>query len=320
MNKIKLLALGAMACVTVAVSGQARKGVLHINEVMTNNENSVIDDFGRRHAWIELYNSKFAPLEISSVYITTDSTQEALEAGKWYPIPLGDVNTKMPKRQHILFWADGAPSLGTFHTNFVLDSLTTNEIFLFDSDKKTLIDHVVVPVLDKNTSYARRNDGITVYNEDGTVNVAETWEIRDDIHTDKYITPSSNNVIKDKNDKVELFYEKDPHGFGMAAMAMCIVFSALAVLCIAFMIINKIGGAVTKSNKMKSQGISAKETPREEHPDHDSGEEIAAIAAALHEHLNAHDTESTILTINKVKRAYSPWSSKIYNMRQLPHR
>jgi len=51
---------------------------------------------------------------------------------------------------------------------------------------------------------------------------------------------------------------------------------------------------------------------------HDSGEEIAAIVMALHQHLNAHDTESTVLTINKVKRAYSPWSSKIYGLREVP--
>lgn len=317
MNKIKLLALGALACVSVAVNGQARKGVLHINEVMTNNDNSVIDDFGRRHAWIELYNSKFAPLEISTVYLTTDNTTSPDE---WYSVPIGDVNTKMPKRQHVIFWADNAPSLGTFHTNFELDSLKTNKIYLYDSDKETLIDYVEVPVLEKNTSYARKLDGKTVYNEDGTVNVAETWEVRNDREEGKYITPSSNNVIKDRNDKVDLFAHKDPHGFGMAAMAMCIVFCALALLCIAFMVINKIGGAVGKMNKMKSQGIDIKETPRSERPDHDSGEEIAAIVAALHEHLNAHDTESTILTINKVKRAYSPWSSKIYNMRQIPRR
>ena len=41
---------------------------------------------------------------------------------------------------------------------------------------------------------------------------------------------------------------------------------------------------------------------------------------ALNEHLNAHDRENTILTINKVRRAYSPWSSKIYNLRELPRR
>lgn len=317
MKKIKFIALAALAFTAMTAAGQARKGVLHINEVMTQNESNFVDDFGGRPAWIELYNSKFAPLEISSVYITTDSTTSP---DSWYAIPLHDVNTKIPKRQHVVFWADGMPSRGTFHTNFVLVADQPNEIYLFDSDKKTLIDHVTVPVLAPNTTYARAKDGITVYDANGNVDIKKTWEVRNDIDEGKYITPSSNNVIEDRNDKVEKFAEKDPHGFGMSAMAMCIVFTALAVLCIAFLIISKIGGAVTKGNKMRSQGIDVKETPREDRPDHDSGEAIAAISMALHEHLNAHDNESHILTINKVKRAYSPWSSKIYNMRQLPHR
>ncbi|MDY5119262.1 MAG: lamin tail domain-containing protein, partial [Muribaculaceae bacterium] len=41
---------------------------------------------------------------------------------------------------------------------------------------------------------------------------------------------------------------------------------------------------------------------------------------ALYEHLNVHDNEDTILTINKVKRAYSPWSSKIYTLRDIPRK
>ena len=41
---------------------------------------------------------------------------------------------------------------------------------------------------------------------------------------------------------------------------------------------------------------------------------------ALNQHLYAHDDESTILTIKKMKRAYSPWSSKIYNLREVPQR
>lgn len=310
-----MIALVAMGLTAMTVAGQARKGTLHINEVMTINESNYVDDFGERPAWIELYNSKFAPLEISSVYITTDTT---LSTDKWYSIPLHDVNTKVPKRQHVVFWTDGLPSRGTFHTNFVLKPDAENEIFLFDSDKKTLIDHVTVPVLNPNESYARRKDGITVYDAAGNVDINATWERRNDTEPGKYITPSSNNVIQDRNDKIEKFATKDPHGFAMAAMAMSIVFSSLAVLCIAFMIISKIGGKTSKINKMRSHGIDHKETPRDEHPDHDSGEEIAAIAAALYEHLNAHDVESTILTINKVKRAYSPWSSKIYSLRQTP--
>lgn len=44
-----------------------------------------------------------------------------------------------------------------------------------------------------------------------------------------------------------------------------------------------------------------------------TGEEAAAISAALHLYLNElHDEENPILTIKQEKKNYSPWSSKIY--------
>lgn len=46
-----------------------------------------------------------------------------------------------------------------------------------------------------------------------------------------------------------------------------------------------------------------------------TGEEIAAISAALHLFLNdLHDEESRVVTIQKISRQYSPWSSKIYTV------
>ncbi|OQY05373.1 MAG: hypothetical protein B6I20_01420 [Bacteroidetes bacterium 4572_117] len=48
-----------------------------------------------------------------------------------------------------------------------------------------------------------------------------------------------------------------------------------------------------------------------------SGPVAAAIAMALHEHMGElHDDEETVMTIKRVARVYSPWSSKIYGMRQ----
>jgi Na+-transporting methylmalonyl-CoA/oxaloacetate decarboxylase gamma subunit len=45
-----------------------------------------------------------------------------------------------------------------------------------------------------------------------------------------------------------------------------------------------------------------------------TGEEAAAIAAAVHLYLNEqHDVENPILTIRQAKKSYSPWSSKIYS-------
>jgi len=45
--------------------------------------------------------------------------------------------------------------------------------------------------------------------------------------------------------------------------------------------------------------------------------ELAAIATVLHLYsAELHDEEITIMTINKIARAYSPWSSKLYFQNQ----
>lgn len=49
-----------------------------------------------------------------------------------------------------------------------------------------------------------------------------------------------------------------------------------------------------------------------------SGEVNAAIAMALYQYFNElHDVESGVMTIKRVSRHYSPWSSKLYNMKNL---
>ena len=286
-------------------NAQGRKS-LRINEVMVENDSGYIDDYGRYSAWIELFNSNFAPVEISSIFISNDPANP-----KKYPVPLGDVLTRIPKRQHVSFWADGEPTRGTFHTNITLTPGQDNWIGIFDADG-SLIDEITVPAaLQAGQSFARKADG------EGAINDASAWEIRSG-ELGSTVTPSSANVIREGNKKVAMFAEQDENGFGMAIIAMCIVFSALILLSVCFYIISKIGARITRRNKAASHGINLKETPRQERPDHDSGEVIAAIAMALHEHLDTHDRENTVLTINKVKRAYSPWNSKIYNMRELP--
>ncbi len=49
-----------------------------------------------------------------------------------------------------------------------------------------------------------------------------------------------------------------------------------------------------------------------------TGDVNAAIAMALYLYMNEmHDEESNVITIRRVSRTYSPWSSKLYNMRNL---
>jgi hypothetical protein len=48
-------------------------------------------------------------------------------------------------------------------------------------------------------------------------------------------------------------------------------------------------------------------------------ETFAAIAMALHLYKNdLHDREQAVLTINRVGKMYTPWSSKIYGLRNNP--
>ncbi len=319
-QKLMLLLL-AVAVGAAALSAQSRRN-LRINEVMVQNDSNFVDDYGHHTAWIELFNTTHAPLNIASVFLTNNraTLDENLSSKErkamMYAVPLGDVLTKIPKRQHVVFWADGRPTLGTFHTNFTLQPGQDNWIAIFDGDGHTLIDSVTVPAtLGPDQSFARIEDGVD--SEDGVKLGIEAWEIRDDSEG-LPVTPSSNNKIRETNDKIDMFAEKDKNGVAMAIMAMGIVFSALLLLCICFYIISKIGERVSSRNKTKT--LSSSETEIHVEKGHDSGEEIAAIAMALHEHLNAHDSENTVLTINKVKRAYSPWSSKIYGLRQLPQK
>lgn len=319
-QKLMLLLL-AVAVGAAAVSAQSRRN-LRINEVMVQNDSNFVDDYGHHTAWIELFNTTHSPLNIASVFLTNNrATLDKNLSSKerkamMYAVPLGDVLTKIPKRQHVVFWADGRPTLGTFHTSFTLQPGQDNWIAIFDGDGHTLIDSVTVPAtLGSNQSFARIEDGVD--SKDGVKLGIEAWEIRDDSEG-LPVTPSSNNKIRETNDKIDMFAEKDKNGVAMAIMAMGIVFSALLLLCICFYIISKIGERVSSRNKTKT--LSSSETEIHVEKGHDSGEEIAAIAMALHEHLNAHDSENTVLTINKVKRAYSPWSSKIYGLRQLPQK
>ncbi|MEG1539036.1 MAG: OadG family transporter subunit [Muribaculaceae bacterium] len=307
MNKKGIILL--LMCLTIgSVSfAQGRKG-LRINEVMVKNDSNFVDDYGVKNAWIELYNTAFAPMEISSVYLTDDKNNP-----KKYPIPRGDVNTDIAPRQHVIFWADNEPERGTFHLNFKLKPGVDNWIGVYDSNGTTLIDEVLIPAsLPSNATFARKVDG------KGTG--IEAWEIRDGSKA-KYITPSSNNIIIATNIKKDKFKQHDQFGIGMAIMAMSVVFLGLIVLSISFTLIGKISAGAAKKNKLKAHGIEQEESVIEKNTvNGDSGEEIAAVCMALYEHLNAHDNEDTVLTISKVKRTYSPWSSKIYTLRELPRR
>jgi glutaconyl-CoA/methylmalonyl-CoA decarboxylase subunit delta len=95
----------------------------------------------------------------------------------------------------------------------------------------------------------------------------------------------------------------------IAVVGYVIVFMALVLLFFFFSMLPKLINAKIKK-RSAAQGIEISDNEQA------TGEEIAAISMALHLHFTAmHDEESGVLTIKKVSRAYSPWSSKIYGVR-----
>lgn len=227
-----------------------------------------------------------------------------------YPIPKSDVQTLIEPRQHALFWADGMPNRGTFHVNFTLDPDKPNWIGLYDANGKTLIDSVTVPAgIPVDHSYARVEDG------------ADEWVIKGGSDPSNYVTPSTNNRTIDKNTKIDAFKKYDSFGIGMSIIAMGVVFVGLSLLYFAFKLIGSIAVYLNKRNAMRAHGITDKQEAKAKSIGVEEGEVFAAIAMAMHEYQqDVHDVEATILTINKVKRNYSPWSSKIYTLRETPNR
>lgn len=109
--------------------------------------------------------------------------------------------------------------------------------------------------------------------------------------------------------------ENDSWGGAITIIAMSIVLGCLIVLSVLFLIFGKVFSSVMSRKKREAHGVTTSDAVSEEH-DLDSGEAIAAIAMALSEHFSGrHDIEDTKLTIRRMRKAYSPWNSKIYNMR-----
>lgn len=279
--------MGAKAQLTTSVK---------LNEVLVVNEDNFVDDYGKRHPWFELFNNSAGTVDLGGCFLTDDKNEP-----KKYMIPKGDVLTKVPPRQHLLFWADNQPTRGTFHVNFTFDPNKDNYLALYDSDGKTLIDEVTIPSGQKaDVSFGLDVDG------------NGKWT------TLTKVTPSTNNVTLDSNEKIENFQRNDSLGIGMTVTAMAVVFLGLLIL---YLVFKQIGNAAIRASKRNAKNAAGEGVALSDNAGQESGEIFAAIATALYEMSDDnHDIENTVLTIRKVQRTYSPWSSKIYTLRQSPNK
>jgi len=125
------------------------------------------------------------------------------------------------------------------------------------------------------------------------------------------------NLQAQTTDKMDYIKNNDSFGIGMAIISMGIGFLGLIGLYLLFNLIGSWGVSLIHKRAMKMYGMSkeeAKDITKQ------SGEIYAAIAMAIYEATELHDEENTILTIKNTVRNYSPWSSKIYTLRETPKR
>lgn len=310
-----LLILSAVLCVSASWS-QGFKDV-KINEILVKNIDSYADDHAHKVGWIELFNSGYSNVNIAGTFIRLIQGGDTTT----YRIPKSDARTLMSPQGYLIFFADSSSNKGTFHTNFrldVYDSVKWASLIGFN-DRLELLDQsgrVIVDSMeyDVNTQQPDVSFG-RIKDENGEIVIRALT----------HITPLQNNETIEPTPKGELFRMQDPAGITMALIAMTVVFIALVLLYLVFRTLGK----YMHSGTMKKEAKAVKAAARDNEPavafdmnsDEPTGETIAAIAVALRFFEDdMHDMESQVITINRVAKAYSPWSSKIYSLRQIPNK
>lgn len=126
---------------------------------------------------------------------------------------------------------------------------------------------------------------------------------------------SSGETLNKLTFDISNVFDKD--GILITVVGYVVVFIALFMLYLIFFNLSKFLIAQQRK-KLKAEG-SIKNGEQKEITV--SGEINAAISMALFLYFEEfHDYEDPILTIKKVQRPYSPWSSKIYGLREYPQK
>ncbi len=291
-NKVSILKLTLLVLFLIGIRNvNAQSSInLRINEYLVHNDSNYVDDFGQHGPWIEIFNSAYNSVNIGGLYLTDDITNSTK-----YFVPKGQPSTLIAPQSYIVFWADNEPDRGILHLNFTLKE--GNTIYLIESNGRDILDSVTIsspPTTD--ITFGRLVDG------------GAEWG-----YLDKS-TPNANNDTRIKVSGAEKFVIVDPSGVGMIVIAMSVVFSALAFLYLFFKLLGHTMNQEVRASKKREVAVTPGLVRRGV-----SGEVNAAIAMALYLYgAQLHDQEDPVITIAKVSRIYSPWSSKIYGLRKSP--
>ena len=313
MKKFGLL-FGIFIAGSISMFGQGAKNI-QINEVLSNNTDNYVDEYGKHRAWIELNNIAYSSYNVRGMYLTNDRSVLDPEmsvpdrTSKMCIIPSGDERTNLTARKHLLLFCNSNPNEGSLYLNLKIDSTKPTWIGLYDGNGVNLIDSVTVPVMKENRSFARREDG------------SDKWVVK----TTDAVTPGIGNFIQVSESKVAKVKKEDPYGFGLTLLAMGVVFFCLALFYAFFRIsgiiinyenklirvkaIKKFNQTSHKAVVMAKDGYSGKGIDKEIY--------MAVIAMAIKEYEeDMHDLESNIITITPHQ---TNWNAKGMQLTQNPN-
>ena len=270
----------------------------------------ILDDYGRRSAWVELFNKSTGTVSFGGCFLTDDRSQL-----KKSLIPKSDLRTKLGPRQSVVLFCSGNGQDGTFYAGFTLEPGKT--VYLVSNDGRTIIDSLAIPA--------------SIPAGKSVVKLAQDLRQQDFQPQQQPAVPSPGMLNGDQNaaTKAQAMAETDPHGWTLTLVSVSVVFCALAILWFLFWLFfdrpakKKADGKARRSAAIPGM---AKESPSDEIAavialamDMEQGGDVyAAIALAMDLYFNdtVHDTESFVLTMRPEKD--SPWNDKKQNFRKLP--
>ncbi len=210
--KVKNIILTACLLVLPRLLGAQNVSDLIIAEILAQPDSTgLLDDYGRRSGWIELYNTSTGTVSYGGCFLTDDRNNL-----KKSLIPPTDLRTKLGPRQSVVFFASGNGHDGTFYAGFTLRPGST--IYLVSNDGRTIVDSLAIP--------AQLTAGKSV--------VKKAIDLREKVfeaQADAAVpTPGAPNKDPNSESKAQKMSRLDPHGFILAITSISVVFCALAIL------------------------------------------------------------------------------------------
>ena len=311
MRKRVLLILALLASFT-SLRAQNVIDLIIAEALAVPDSTGIVDDYGRREGWIEIFNTSQGTVNFAGCFLTDDRNDL-----KKSIIPKGDLRTKLGPRQTTLVHASGNGDDGTFYANFTVRPGST--VYLVSNDGRTIIDSLVIPAtLPVGMSMAKRPTDLR-------------QKVFEPLSEPVVPSPGIPNMDMNAASKAQAMAEKDPHGGILSLVAVSVVFSALAILWFLFWLFfdrpaKKKAAAKDKPSKNALKAPAKAGDASDEIAAvialaldmEQGGDDYAAIAMAMHLYFNdtVHDIESFILSMRP--KEGSAWNDKTRNFRKLP--